>query len=227
MNFNLKVNSKKVSIVVLVTAIVVILGGILLFTLAVPHAASAYVKVCTCILAVTLLLIGAAFIYFWFISHDGDANFFLYDRKTQRNIDEDSLDFDRINSRMGYYMTLISSSQEQVWLKNVLGSDNIRFGHNGVYKPLVAYKMLYDLIELDTPDLWELFTGADASVISSLCATLSFAGERDMADALIDGYESAEGVEDIEWVRDFIMGNSKYIRRRMTEYVHRNIEEFY
>lgn len=227
MNFNVKVNSKKVSIVILAMAAVAILAGILLFPLVVAKAGSGFMKAMSTILAVSALLEGAALVFFWFLTHDGDANFFLYDRKTQRNIDEEDLTFDRINSRMGYYMTLISSSQEQVWEKNVLGSDNARFGKSGVYKPLVAYKMLYDLIELDSPDLWELFTGADASVISALCRTLASAGERDMADALMDGYESAESVDDIEWVRDFIMGNAKYIRRRMTEYVIKNIEEFY
>ena len=227
MNFNMKVNSKKVSIVILVMAFVAILGGILLFPLVVAPAASAYMTVMSSILAISALLEGLALLFFWFLTHDGDANFFLYDRKTQRNIDEDDLTFDRINSRMTYYMTLISSSQEQVWIKNVLGSETVDFGHDDVYKPLVAYKMLYDLIELDSPDLWELFTGADASVISSLCRTLASAGERDMADTLMDGYESAEGVEDIEWIRDFIMGNNKYIRRRMKEYVLENIEEFY
>ena len=227
MNFDLKVNSKKVMILLLAMACVAILGGILLFPLVVAKAEAAFVAGAASVLAVELILIGVAVLAFLLLAHDGDANFFLYDRKTQRNLSEEELTFERINSRMGYYMTLVSSSQEQVWSKNVLASENVRFGQNGVYKPLVAYKMLYDLIELDSPEVWELFTGAEADVISPLCRVLSSCGERDMSDALLDAYEGAESVSDIEWARDFIMGNAKYIRRRMREYVLANIEEFY
>ncbi len=227
LDFNLKVNNKKVLIVLLAVAAVAILGGIILFPTVVASAEAAFVSVMATFLAIEMLLTGAAILFFAFLSHDGDANFFLYDRKTQKNIDEDDLTFERINSRMGYYMTLISSSQEQMWTKNVLAGENVRFGQNGVYKPLVAYKMLYDLIELDSPETWELFTGADAGVISTLCRVLATCGERDMSDTLLDAYEGAESVEDIEWVRDFVMGNAKYLRRRMREYVLRNIEEFY
>ena len=227
MNFNVKVNSKKVMYVLLAMAAITIIGGILLFPLVVSPAEAAIVSVTSTMLAIELILIGVAILVFLFLAHDGDANFFLYDRKTKRNISEEELTFDRINSRMGYYMTLISSSQEQMWLKNVLGADNVRFGHKGVYKPLVAYKMLYDLIELDRPELWELFTGADTDVISSLCTALKDAGETEMVDTLIDAYESAESVDDIEWARDFIKGNEKYISRRMREYVLTKIEEFY
>lgn len=227
LDFNLKVNNKKVLIVLVAVAAVAIIGGIILFPTVVASSEAAFVSVMATFLAIELLLTGAAILFFAFLSHDGDANFFLYDRKTQKNIDEDDLTFDRINSRMGYYMTLISSSQEQMWTKNVLASENVRFGQNGVYKPLVAYKMLYDLIELDRPKTWELFTGADSGVISTLCQVLASCGERDMSDTLLDAYEGAESVEDTDWVRDFIMGNAKYLRRRMREYVLKNIEEFY
>ena len=227
MNFNIKVNSKKTLIVLLIMAGVSILVGILLFPLVVSQAEAAFVAAVSGILAVELILLGLAVLTFTVLSLDGDANFFLYDRKAKHNLAEEELSFERINSRMGYYMTLISSSQEQVWSKNVLASNHVRFGQNGVYKPLVAYKMLYDLIELDTPETWELFTGAEADVISTLCRVLSSCGETEMSNTLIDAYESAENVKDIEWTRDFIMGNAKYIRRRMRDYVLKNIEEFY
>ncbi|MBE6557917.1 MAG: hypothetical protein E7661_02755 [Ruminococcaceae bacterium] len=227
MNFNVKVNSKKTLLILLIMAGVAILGGILLFPLVVAQAEAAFVATVSTILAIELILLGVAVLVFTVLSLDGDANFFLYDRKTQRNVSEEDLTFDRINSRMGYYMTMISSSQEQLWTKNVLAGENVRFGQNAVYKPLVAYKMLYDLIELDRPETWELFTGADAAVISTLCRVLSSCGEKDMSNTLMDAYEGAESIDDIEWVRDFVMGNAKYIRRRMRDYVLKNIEEFY
>lgn len=227
MSFDFNVNSKKLLPVYIAAMALSIIGGIVMLCTVVPNASSVFMTVMAVFFAVEAILLGLAILFYIILSHDGEANFFLYDRKTRRNLDESELTFDRINSRMGYYMTLISASQEQMWQKNILAREDARYGADGVYKPLVAYKMLYDLIELDRPETWELFTGAEPAVIDTLCRVLASCGESAMATNLMDGYEGAEGVDDIEWVRDFIMGNAKYLRRRMTEYILKNIEEFY
>ena len=213
--------------VLLIVAAVLILGGVAMLALLVPAASSTFYTVCLAAISILCVLMGVGLLLALYLGRDNDPNFFLYDTKSARNISESDLTFERINSRMGYYMTMISSSQEQLWVKNVLASNHVRFGQNGVYKPLVAYKMLYDLIELDRQETWELFTGAEVDVISTLCRVLSSCGEVDMSNTLMDAYEGAESVDDIEYARDFIMGNAKYIRRRMRDYVLKNIEEFY
>ena len=223
----MKLNVKKLIPILYAVAAVCVLGGIALFAFAVPHAASLFFGLFIGIFAGLCILLGGLILYFIYVSSDNDANFFLYDRKTGKNIDPEELTFDRINSRMGYFMTLISSSHEQLWSKNVLEQGHERFGHHEVYKPLVAYKMLYDLSELDRPETWQLFTGADPAIIRSLCETLRTVGEDTMAKTLEKAYESAADVADVEWVRDFLMGNAKYIRRRMLDYIRKNLEWFY
>ena len=52
-------------------------------------------------------------------------------------------------------------------------------------------------------------------------------GEEAMAKALYHAFNSASGRDDIEWLRDFLSGNAKYLRRRMLGYVQKNIEWFY
>lgn len=224
---NLSVNNKKLLPVYIGGAVLALALGIVIFATVVAQAASTFFAVMGSIMGVLSILEALAIAAFIFLSYEGEANFFLYDRKTGRNLTEDELTFDRINARMGYYMTLIAASQEQMWERNILERNDARFGEGQVYKPLTAYKMLYDLAELDKPAYWELFTGADPETITTLCKVLTSCGEGKMADALLDVYEGAESIDDIEDVRDFIKGNAKYLRRRMREYVLKHIEEFY
>ena len=223
----MKLNIRKLIPAMYAVAAVCLLGGILLFALAVPNAASAFFTVMFVILAILCILLAGCIVYYIYLSSDNDANFFLYDRKTGTNSAPEDLTFERINSRMGYYMTVISSSQDEMWKKDILGRTDDHFGYNEVYKPLVAYKMLYDLIELDRPETWELFTSADVTVIETLCDVLSAVGDEAMAGTLKQAYDNAADETDTEWLRDFLMGNAKYIRRRMVDYIQKNLEWFY
>ncbi len=223
MNFNVK---KLIPVLYAVSA-VFILGGIALLCFAVPFASSAFFGVTIGIFAGLSLALGGLLIYFIFICRDEDANFFLYDRKSGSNIQPSELTFDRVNSRMGYFMSQLSASQEQSWQGNLFATVGDRFGVNGVYKPLVAYKMLYDLVQLDRPEVWQLFTSAEPTLIHSMCDALASVEEHAMAKTLVEAYEAAETVADVEWVRDFLMGNAKYFRRRMMDYVQARIDLFY
>jgi hypothetical protein len=223
----MKISTRKLIPVIIGAGALAIIGGILVLIFGIAAAGSSLTKVLVAIEGVLMILIGLILGYIVLLARDNDVNFFLYDRKSGKNIRVEDLTFDRINSRLGYYMSLISSSQEQMWERNILERDDPRFGTDGVYKPLTAYKMLYDLVEIDRNETWELFTGAAPETVTTLCRVLRSAGEEAMADALLDAYEGAESVDDIEWVRDFVMGNAKYIRRRMREYVLKHIEEFY
>ena len=156
------------------------------------------------------------------------GTFFLYDTKIQRNIPVEELSFDRVNSRMSYFLTTLSTSQEKLWADNTLADNGTgRFGVGDVYRPLTAYKMLYDLVELDRPEGWALFLCATPATMDSLLDALEENGEEAMSKALYHAYNSASGREDNEWLRDFLSGNAKYLRRRMLGYVQKNIEWFY
>lgn len=223
----MKINSKNMAIVLLVAAGVLILGGIALLLFLVPGAAS-FFKVCLIIISVLCILMGLGLLFTLYLGRDNDPNFFLYDTKTQRNIPAEELTFDRVNSRMSYFLTTLSTSHEKLWADNILADDGTgRFGANDVFRPLTAYKMLYDLIELDRPEGWALFLCATPATVDSLLDALEENGEEAMAKALYHAYGSASSRDDIEWIRDFLSGNAKYLRRRMLSYVQKNIEWFY
>ena len=164
----MKINSKNTAIVLLVLAGVLILGGIALLLFLVPGAAT-FFKVCLVIISILFILMGLGLLYVLYLGRDNNANFFLYDTKTQCNIPVEELSFDRVNSRMSYFLTTLSTSQEKLWADNVLADNGTgRFGVNDVYRPLTAYKMLYDLIEIDRPEGWALFLCASPATIDAL-----------------------------------------------------------
>ena len=223
----MKINSKNMAIVLMIAAGVLILSGISLLLFLVPGAAS-FFKVCLIVISVLCILMGLGLLFTLYLGRDNDPNFFLYDTKTQRNLPAEELTFDRVNSRMSYFLTTLSTSQEKLWADNTLADNGTgRFGVNDVYRPLTAYKMLYDLVELDRPEGWALFLCATPATIDSLLDALEENGEEAMAKALYHAYNSASGRDDTEWLRDFLSGNAKYLRRRMLGYVQKNIEWFY
>ena len=223
----MKINSKNMAIVLMIAAGVLILGGISLLLFLVPGAAS-FFKVCLIVISVLCILMGLGLLFTLYLGRDNDPNFFLYDTKTQRNLPAEELTFDRVNSRMSYFLTTLSTSQEKLWADNILADNGTgRFGVNDVYRPLTAYKMLYDLVELDRPEGWALFLCASPATIDALRDALEENGEEAMSKALYHAYNSASGRDDTEWIRDFLSGNAKYLRRRMLGYVQKNIEWFY
>ena len=218
--------TKKLTPVLFALAAVCIVVGIVLLAFAVPGAAG-FFKGCFVIMAVTLLLLGVGIFYLLYNSRDTEPNFFLYDPKTARNIDLEDLTFDRVNSRMSYFMSTLTSSQDRLWSDNVLTVNPARFGVNEIYRPLAAYKMLVDLAEIDRPEGWRLFLCASPATIDALLNALRTAGEDDMISKLRYAYDNAADRDDIVWIRDYVTKNSNYIGHRMMGYVRKNIEWFY
>ncbi len=227
MNEFMQKYKKILTVALFAIAAVFIVGGILLLALAVPAAGSTLFKILIALIAILSILIGVGALFILYLSRDTDPNFFLYDTKSCTNIDPSELDFDRINSRMTYFMSTLTTSQERLWSENVLGVNPERFGIHEVYRPLAAYKMLYDLCEIDRPEGWQLFLCASPASIDSLIKALQANGEEDMPGKLRAAYNNATGRDDIEWIRDYVMGNAKYIRGKMTAYVQKNMEWFY
>ncbi len=218
---------KKLTPILYAVAAIAILAGIALLAFLVPNAASTFYRVCFVLIALLCLIFGLGVLFLLYISRDTDPNFFLYDTKSARNIDASELTFERVNSRMAYFMTTLTTSQDRLWSDNVLNANPDRFGVNEVYKPLAAYKMLYDLAVQDQPENWRLFLTASPATIEAITAALAKSGEDDMLAKIRYAYDNAADRDDVEWVRDYIMKNMRYIQHRMLGYARRNLEWFY
>lgn len=188
--------------------------------------AAAYRAVLLRIAGVLFLLLAGLAFYYIYISRETDPNFFLYDRVQHRNLTPDQLTFDIVDERMTFYLSLISKSDEELWRGDVLAKEDAAFGRGGVYRPLVAYKMLFDLTAVDDPACWAWLEAADASTIRLLTKALRQSKDNEMADAIVELYRG-DNLEPGENLRDFLKGNQKYLRGRMLRYVKQNLESFY
>ncbi len=222
-----KMNWKKVLPVVLWVGLAVFaIGAILLLAIAVPRADLAYKRVLSVICAVLMLLISILIGAYLWLSRDTYPNFFLYDRKKRRNIPVDKLTFKTVNERMTFMLTGIADSPEQLWKGDVLLFENEKFGYKSVYKPLVAYKMLFDLGN-QGPDsgYWNYLKTAPQENLNAMFDALTKAGEKKMVDALRLLLERTD--DDYAKVKEFLRKNLGFIRSRMVYYVVKHIEFFY
>lgn len=215
---------KKIPMIMLIVGIITLIASILLFAIAIPKADATYKKVLTGIIAALMLVMTLLIGYYLFITRDAEPNFFLFDRAKKKNISVDDLTFQIVNERMNFYQTLVCNSPEQLWQSDIL-DNNVKMGYRKVYRPLLAYKMLYDLADKDIASYWDLLLHATPSTVDSLCSALEQGGEKDMVKAfryIMDNFR-----ENPTKVKDFVTGNMRYIRGRMLGYIKRNIELFY
>jgi hypothetical protein len=201
----------------LVAAIIVLISA--------AHADAAYKKILLRISSVLFFVLMGLSLYYFYLSRESDPNFFLYDQAQRKNIPVDQLTFSIIEERMDFYLSLISDSEEELWQGGVLAKNDGSFGREDIYRPLVAYKMLYDLTERNDDVSWHYLEFAEVTTIRLLTRALKQSGDADLAQAIVELYRG-EG-EEGENLRDFLMGNRKYLRGRMLRYVKQHLDYFY
>ena len=212
-------------IILLVLCGVLVLAGILTFVLGVGNSDGA-VKVLFVALGIVFILIGISLaLLAYAVGSTEKANFFLYDKNTKTNISVDELDFDKINKKMVYVMSKLTSSASKVWTENVFEGDNEIFADGDErFAPLVAYKILFDLSERANEGVWNLYLMADSSLIASIVSALELNGDEELAKAFKFLHENAGG--SYERTEKFLADNKKYIQAKMVKYVKSNINEF-
>ena len=177
------------------------------------------------IAAVLFLALGGLVMYLAVISTTVTKHFFLYDKNTGRNIRPSELTFDTVNKRMTHFMARIASSERQAWSANIIGSDDERFGKNDVYRPLMAYKMIYDLTEHNSPEYWRLFSKADPAVVSPICDALSDNDDAQLGATLV--FLREHHADNIEKISRFFMDNRAYMQKQMLRYVQAHVDSMY
>ncbi len=215
---------KKLPLIMAIVAIICIIGAVLILVFPVAGADAAYKKVLGIIIAVLMLLLAALIFVYLFLERDREPNFFLFDRQKKRNIDVDHLNFKIVNERLGFLMTTISQSMEELWTTDVLENE-LNLGYRKVYRPLIAYKMLYDLADKNLDEYWEYLINATPETVNSIARALTQAGETEMVKAFVFIMHTYR--EDPSKIRNFVIGNQKYIRGRIMTYIKKHIEMFY
>ena len=186
---------------------------------------STLINVMLLLAAVLFLALGGLVMYLAMISTTVTKHFFLYDKNTGRNIKPGELTFDVVNKRMSYFMSRMASSERQVWSANIVGSEDVRFGKNDVYRPLMAYKMIYDLTEHNSPEYWRLFANADAAVVSSICDALNDNGDAQLGATLV--FLREHHADNLDKISRFFMDNRAYMQKQMLKYVQAHVDSMY
>ena len=186
---------------------------------------STLINVMLLLAAVLFLALGGLVMYLAMISTTVTKHFFLYDKNTGRNIKPGELTFDVVNKRMSYFMSRMASSERQVWSANIVGSEDVRFGKNDVYRPLMAYKMIYDLTEHNSPEYWRLFANADAAVVSSICDALNDNGDAQLGATLV--FLREHHADNLDKISRFFMDNRAYMQKQMLRYVQAHVDSMY
>ena len=215
---------KKLPLIMAIAAIVSLIGAVLILVLAVPRADATYKRVMEIIIACLMLLLYLLVGYYLWMIRDAEPNFFLFDRQRKRNISVDDLTFKFANERLSFLLTTVSQSPEELWREDVLENE-LKLGYRKVYRPLIAYKMLYDLADKNVDSYWDYLQTATPETILSIARALEQAGETEMVKAFVFIMENYRG--EPAKIRNFVIGNQKYIRGRIMAYIKRNIEMFY
>ena len=220
---------KNLSTILLVAGVVCLLIAVVIAVLAFAGtfdgAGGVLIKVMLIIAAVLFLALGGLVMYLAMLFTTVTKHFFLYDKNTGKNIRPSDLTFDIVNKRMTGFMSRIATSERQAWSSNIVGSEDERFGKDDVYRPLMAYKMIYDLTEHNSPEYWGLFAKADPAVISSICDALSENDDAQLGATLVFLREHHAG--NIEKISRFFMDNRAYMQKQMLRYVQAHVDSMY
>ena len=221
----MKLTKQGLSAAMLLVALLALIAAVIVLISAIG-AQYAYQKVLLGLSTVLLFVLCGLAVYYLYLSRESDPNFFLYDQTEKRNIPVEELTFEKVDERLEFYLSLISDSDEELWQGAVLAKSDGSFGRQDVYRPLVAYKMLYDLAEADDEVRWGLIEQAEITTMRLLTRALKQGGDAEMAQALVDLYRG-DNVEEGENLRDFLTGNLKYLHSRALRYVKQHLDYFY
>ncbi|MBQ7172785.1 MAG: hypothetical protein IJR88_01520 [Clostridia bacterium] len=213
-------------------SVLALAGAVLFLFVAAPGADAAYRRTMDIIIGLLMLLLCGLCVAYLILTRDSDPNFFLFDRAKKKNIPVSRLSFTTVNERMNFLETVVCSSVEELWTKNIL--ENAELGYRNVYRPLLAYKMIYDVADLDVESQWNLLYNVPSSVLSALCRALEEGGDAEFAKMLhgaVEKYQNCTDAAEREAraakIREFVCKNMSYLRGRIMQYVKRNIEFFY
>ena len=215
---------KKLPLIFLVLGGLLILGGVLMIIFG-AGASIGFLKVMFVITSVIMILLGGVCVYFvTTIAGKVTPNFFLYETSKKDNMPIEELTFDHVNRKMTYFMSHVAKNAREVWEKDIVGSENEIFGEDNQFRPLAAYKALFDLVDRGNDTVWNLYLNASDEIIVSIVDALVACDDAELGKAIRHLHKTAEG--DAEKTKKFLTDNKLYIQKKMLKYVKQNIEKF-
>ena len=180
-------------------------------------------KVLMIVAAVLSLALAGELAYLVWFSDKGDVpNYFLYDASTKKNVPVDKLTLSIVSKSMDRYFSIYAPSEGKLWTDGIL--ENPELDMDDSFKPLVAYKLLFDLADRDMEKGWKCFELASYETVDFICRSLEMNGETEIAGN-IRKMKQVQPFQ-IKYIRDYLVSNSSYLQTKMLMYVRDNIEKF-
>ena len=218
----MKMKQNRLKLILAITSGVALVAAILLFVFGIFVVQSLATKVVMIIAAVLSLALALEVLYLFFMTSDSRPNYFLYDNRQGRNVSVQKLTFQMINAKMNRYLSSFAPSEGKLWTDRVLDNPSLEMADE--FKPLVAYKLLFDLAEHDSENGWKCFEIASAETVSFLCDALEMNSDREMAQNLRQ-MKAATPIN-LKYIRDYLVRNRQYLKEKMRRYVYENIQKF-
>ena len=216
-------NKKNFNLVLLIVAAVFAVIAIALLVVGIIYSTDhLFTKILIFVVAGLSLLLGAELVYLCFISVDTNPNYFLYDSRTKRNMPVEQLTFAVIINRMNRFFSGYAPSEGKIWTDGILDDPKLDIADE--FKPVVAYKLLFNLAHINADNGWKCFEVASVQTIDFICKGLEQNGDSEIANNL-RLMKSAQPFQ-ITYVKEYLVNNKAYLQAKMFRYVRDNIEKF-
>ncbi len=215
-------SQQKTKLIVGIASIIAAILFVVLLVVGIIYDGGTLSKVLLIVISVLVLALSAELAYLFFLFDDSKPNYFLFNPQTNRNISVQKLTFQAINVKMNRYLSQFAPSEGKIWTERVL--DNPYLDMDESYKPLVAYKLLFDLAERDFDAGWKCFELASDETVSFIASSIEINGDKEMAKTLVQ-FKSTKPTN-MKHVRDYLVGNRKYLQSKIFRYTVDNINKF-
>ena len=215
-------DKNKVRLYVLVAAAFFLVLAIALLAFGISYGNVGFTKALFFVTAVLVLVFAAELAYLWLLLADVRPNFFLFNPIINRNSSVQGLDFETIDARMDKYLSLFSESEGRLWTGGFFDMPSSPIEPQ--FYAAVAYKLLFDLARSDNEAGWKCFLLSSDATVNFIASSIAKNGDEEMARTLLR-LKAAEPIN-LKAVRDYIVGNKGYLRKRLKSYVIDNIGKF-
>ena len=215
-------DKNKVRLYVLIAATFFLALAVALFAFGVSYSNAGLAKALLFVTAVLVLVFAAELAYLWLLSSDVKPNFFLFNPVINRNSSPQKLTFDEIDRKMNKYLSFFAQSEGRIWTEGVF--DTQRIDVEPQFRPAIAYKLLFDLAKFDNEAGWKCFLLCSDATVNFIASSIAKNGDNEMAKTLLR-LKAAKPMN-LKTVRDYIVGNRGYLRKKLNNYVIENIDKF-
>ena len=151
-------------------------------------------------------------------------NYFLNANGKKKGIALEELTFEIVDKQMNNFIIDAWGTPVALWKNSVFSADDEAFGKEGVFKILLAYKMLSDLQVHHSKKAWKMFYELPDVDFADIQECLVRNGDDDLARTL--NMYRLSGEANIAEAAAFLDENASYIQKRMLNYVTRKIDLF-